>query len=87
MLLRLLEWFRTVLFLVRDVEKNKNDIADLQQEVKDLSETVTQLQSEMQRGFENERHEREKFLLRVENALLRFERSLPAPAAKKRKGR
>lgn len=85
MLLRLLEWFRTVLFLVRDVEKNKNDIADLQQEVKDLSDTVAKLQSEMLRGFENERHEREKLILRLENVLLRFERSLPPSKPRKRK--
>jgi len=85
MLQKLFEWFRTLLFLVRDVEKNKNDIADLQQELKNLSDTVAQLQSEMQRGFDNEWHEREKFMLRVENALLRFERSLPQRTSKKRK--
>ena len=36
---KLLEWFRTLLFLVRDVEKNKSDVADLQREVKDLSDS------------------------------------------------
>ena len=85
MLQKLFELVRSLLFLTRDVEKNKSDLADLQQEVKDLSDTVTQLQTEMRRGFDNERHEREKFMLRVENALLRFERSLSDGKSKKRK--
>ena len=85
MLQKLFELVRSLLFLTRDVEKNKSDLADLQQEVKDLSDTVTQLQGEMRRGFDNERHEREKFTLRVENALLRFERSLNDGKSKKRK--
>ncbi len=85
MLQKLFELFRSLLFLVRDVEKNKSDIADLQREVKDLSDELVEVRSEMRRGFENERHEREKFMLRVENVLLRFERTLPAGKAKKRK--
>ena len=86
MLQKLFDLFRGHLFLVRDVEQNKNDTADLQREVKELSDELVELRSELRRGFENERHEREKFMLRVENALLRFDRSLPAPASKKRKG-
>lgn len=86
MLQRIFEWFRSLLFLSRDVQTNTRDIAELRQELDRLSDTVAQLQSQMQRGFENEQHEREKFMLRVENALLRFDRSLPAPASKKRKG-
>lgn len=85
MLPRLFELFRSLLFLVRDVEKDKSDIADLQREVKELSDELVQLRADMQRGFANERHEREKFLLRVENALLRFERSLPPARSKKRR--
>jgi predicted HicB family RNase H-like nuclease len=85
MLPRLLEWFRTLLFLSRDVQESTKDIAELRQELNSLADTVAQLQSEMQRGFENERHEREKFMLRVENALLRFERSLPPSKSKRRK--
>ena len=85
MLQKLFELFRSLLFLVRDVEKNKSDITDLQREVKVLSDELVELRSEMQRGFDNERHEREKFMLRVENALLRFERSLPPGKSRKRK--
>ena len=85
MLQKLLEWFRALLFLGRDVQENTKNIAELRQELDDLHDVVAQLQSELQRGFENERHEREKFMLRVENALLRFERSLTESKLKKRK--
>ena len=85
MLQKLLEWFRALLFLGRDVQENTKNIAELRQELDDLHDVVAQLQSEIQRGFENERHEREKFILRVENALLRFERSLAEGKSRKRK--
>ena len=83
MLQRLLELFRSLLFLTRDVQENRNDIAHLKQQVKELSDELVQLQTDLQRGLENERHEREKFMLRVENALLRFERSVPPGKSKK----
>jgi hypothetical protein len=38
---------------------------------------VRQIKYEQQRDRENATHEREKLLLRLENALLRFERRLP----------
>ncbi|MBI2928954.1 MAG: hypothetical protein HYY24_25095 [Verrucomicrobia bacterium] len=49
----------------------------LQHRVEDLTERVLVLASEIQRISEREQHEREKLLLRVENALLKFERQLP----------
>lgn len=85
MLQKLLELFRRLLFLNRDVQENRDDIAGLKREVKQLSDELVQLQFDMQRGLENEQQEREKFMLRVENALLRFDRSLPAAKSKKRK--
>jgi predicted HicB family RNase H-like nuclease len=85
MLQKLFELFRSLLFLARDVRENRDDIARLKRQVKDLSDELVQMRSDMQRGFENERHEREKFMLRVENALLRFERSLTEGKSKKRK--
>lgn len=41
--------------------------------------------SKYQRIGEREQHERKKFVFKVENALLRFERLLPAGETKKRK--
>ena len=46
---------------------------------------MTQLAHELQRSREHEQHEREKLMLRLDHALLRFERMLPATRGKKRK--
>jgi hypothetical protein len=45
--------------------------------LQELTATVTRLAYEVHRNHENEAHEREKMALRLENALLRFERRLP----------
>lgn len=83
---KLLELFRVQVFLARDVQENKEKIARLRQEFDDLSGLVVRLQFEVQSLREEERHEREKLLLKIENALLRFEKLLPPPAdTRKRK--
>ena len=69
---------KQLLMLTEDMQKNKADIKELRHELKDPTEIVQQLKFEMQRNRENETHEREKLMLRLENALLRFERRLPA---------
>ena len=70
----------------RDVQENKESIARLRQGFDELSELVIKLQFEIQSVREEDRHEREKLLLKVENALLRFERLLPSASdGKKRK--
>ncbi|HXI72737.1 MAG TPA: hypothetical protein VNN22_20555 [Verrucomicrobiae bacterium] len=83
---------RQTLFLVRDVDQAKQDIATLKEEVallkEQLGETnqlVRQLAFELQRSIENERQERGKFILRVENILLRERQLPPARSRKKRK--
>jgi hypothetical protein len=53
--------------------------------MKDLSNLVAQLQSELERGLDKERHEREKFVLQVENAALRVEHLLHSSESKKHK--
>ncbi len=83
---KLLELFRAQVFLARDVQENKEKIARLRQEFDDLSGLVVRLQFEIQLIREEERHEREKLLLKMENVLLRFEKLLPPPAdTRKRK--
>jgi len=73
---KLLELFRAQVFLARDVQENKEKIARLRQEFDELSGLVVRLQFEIQSLREEERHEREKLMLRLENALLKFERQL-----------
>ena len=53
-------------------------------EVEDLTAQMRWVVFELQRQAEHEAHEREKQALRVENALLRFERRLPGGKKKDR---
>ncbi len=70
---QLLDLARKIAFLAQDTQKNKADIKDLQNQMEELTETVRQMAHEMQRDRENQAHEREKLLLRLEVALLRSE--------------
>jgi peptidoglycan hydrolase CwlO-like protein len=78
---------KQALSLMKDMQQNKADIKELQQELKevrqelrDLTAVVQQLAFQMQRNQDNERHEREKMLLRMEIALLRTQHGLPPPS-------
>jgi hypothetical protein len=83
---QLFEFVRQALFLQRDVQQLKQDVAGLERGLNETNEALRQLAFEVQRINERELHEREKFVLRVENALLRMERQLPpAGGSKKRK--
>ena len=73
-----------MVFLLRDVEQNKKDIARLKEQVAETNQLVRQLAFEIQRISERDEHERERFILKVENVLLRFERQLP-PARETKK--
>lgn len=75
---------RQMLFLLRDVEQNKEAIATLKEQLAETNQLVRELAIEVQRNKETEQHEREKLVLRLENALLRFERQLPQPKDQKR---
>ena len=77
---------RQILFLLRDVEQNRKDIATLKEQLAETNQFVRQLALEFRHLGEREQQEREKQALRVENILLRFERQLPpAKATKKSK--
>jgi predicted RNase H-like nuclease (RuvC/YqgF family) len=74
---QLYDYARQLLTLKVQTEKNAADIKEMRQELKDLTAVVQRLAFEVQRLRDNEVHEREKMALRLENALLRFERRLP----------
>jgi hypothetical protein len=48
----------------------------MQHELEQLTATVRDLAYEVRRNKENEEHEREKLILKLDNAFLRFERRL-----------
>ena len=68
---------RQTLFLLRDVEQNKQDIATLKEQLAETNQVVRQLALEFRHLGEREQQEREKLMLKLENVLLRFERQLP----------
>jgi len=86
MLKRFAEWVGAWIFLARDTKENKNDISELRLQLNELSDTVREMSLELRLLSEREKNEREKFMLQVENALLRVGRQLPeAPAARRRR--
>jgi len=68
---------RQLVTLAQDTERNKTEIETLREELRELSLTVEGLKNELRRVAEHEAHEREKWVLKLENELLRFERRLP----------
>jgi hypothetical protein len=75
-----------LLFLLRDVEQSRQEIATLKEQLVETNQSVLKLAFEIQRISEHEQYEREKFMLEVENALLRFDKLCrPATKPKKRK--
>ena len=71
------DFAKQILCLNEQTATNTEDIKELRQELKDLSAVVQRLSYEVHRNLENEAHEREKLMLRLENTLLKFERRLP----------
>ena len=79
---------RSLLVIHDTVERHERDINELRQELRRVSGALEELRHEMRLRLENERHEREKFFLRVEKTLLNFERHQPMPTGgRKRKKR
>ncbi len=78
MLKQLYELGKQLLSLTRDTQDNKAQIKELQQQMELLTGVVQRMEFERRRGQENDAHEREKLALRVENAMLQFERRLLA---------
>jgi archaellum component FlaC len=84
MLKQIMELARLLWSLGQETQENKQAIKELREELnrrderlRELTQIVQQLAFELQRLKENEAHEREKWALRTENALLRLERRLP----------
>ena len=74
---KLLAYFTHLLTLADATERNRAEIKDIHQELRNLTATVQSLYHEQQSLRSDQRHEMEKLALRLENELLRFERRLP----------
>ena len=71
------EWVKWLFLLSKEAQQLRIDLGRLQHEVEELTLTVRDLTHELRRNKETEILEREKLMLELENALLRFERRLP----------
>ncbi len=73
---RLYELAKQLLVLTNDTQHNKLEIRELQQQMQTLSTALQDLAFEVRRIREEHQHEREKMILRLENASLRLEQRL-----------
>lgn len=69
--------FRQLLTLAQDTDRNKTEIQKLREELHDLTAVVQGVVHELRRVAEQDAHEREKLLLRLQNELMKFEHRLP----------
>lgn len=67
---------KRLLLLAEDTKRNRDEIKELRQELRNLTAAVERLAYELHRVSEKDDHEREKIELKLDNALLRFERRL-----------
>ena len=68
------DWVKWLVLLAREMRQNRADIKELQNQFEELTAVVQELAFEVRRNKENETHEREKLVLKLENAMLKFER-------------
>ena len=62
---KLFNYFRHLLTLAEATQRNTADQRELRQELKEITAELQQLKSELRSGLDNEKHEREKLLLRL----------------------
>ena len=72
----LLDYFARLFKLADATEQNKTEIKEIQRELRDLTATVQYLFHEVRSVRQDQRHDMEKLVLRLENELLKFERKL-----------
>ncbi len=86
MLKQLFDYVHRLLLLAHETKRNRDDLEELRADLQRTNELVLDLSYKLERLAGQEKLEREKFALQLENAMLRFEKLLPPPSgAKKRK--
>lgn len=71
--------------LTKDTDRNSQEIKEIRADIRDIYSKLERLVYEIQKTREEDRHEREKLALRLENELLKFERRLPSGDSKDNK--
>jgi len=77
MLEKIVQTTTALLRLAQDVQQNREEIRDIRTELREVVEIVQRLQLVVEQICEREQRERQLFMLKVENLLLR-ERALLA---------
>ena len=85
MLKQLFDYVHRLLLIAEETKRNRDDLEELRQELQRTNELVLDLSHKFERLAGQEKLEREKFGLQLDNALLRFEKLLPPPGTRKRK--
>ena len=71
--------------LAKDTDRNSQEIKEIRADIRDIYSKLERLAYEIQKTREEDRHEREKLALRLENEMLKFERRLPSGDEKGKK--
>jgi hypothetical protein len=64
--------------VAEDNKRNREEIKEVRRQMDEMMRIIERMAYEIRRGLDEEKHEREKLALRLENELLKFERRLPA---------
>jgi archaellum component FlaC len=80
---KLIQAIRDIVFLSEQAQRNTEEIKELRKRIEDLTLVVERLAFEIQRTRENEAHEREKLILRLENKPDETKKKLPRSKTKK----
>ena len=85
MLKQLFDYVHRLLLIAEETKRNRDDLEELRQELQRTNELVLDLSHKFERLAGQERLERDKLALQLENALLRFENLQLPPGARKKK--
>lgn len=77
MLPDILKYLLEVVQIKEKSDSHDKEIKELQSELRRLTETVIRLEARVESNSEHESQERQKLIILLENALLRFDRRLP----------
>ncbi len=73
------EWFRRVFTVTQDMAELQREVAELRQSLSQQAKLTEQLVAELKTLSETERLERENLILRLKVQLLEFRQAPPAP--------
>lgn len=79
----LADWALAFFGMARELQEHRASIRELEARVRDLEEALKLVSQEQRHSRELDSVEREKLVLRIENALKSSERRLPPPRPKK----